>query len=196
MLVIGFGHRARQGKNTAALAMLNSMPLDTHVIQYAFGDALRSEVRVACAKYGGQHALITAWKQSGLMPEWVICENAKPRTLLQWWGTDFRRAKDPEYWVKRLKTTLDNHNPDVALITDVRFPNELDAIRAWGGVYVEVVNTGDTDIDVHGHPSEAALDGVRADYWIVAGSRDECEEKAAGLFRQIVRDHASCLVSQ
>ena len=88
MILIGFGHRARQGKNTAAQAVMDLQPLDTEVRLYAFGDALKTEVRVACAKFSGQSELIRAWKEAGLMPEWVHFEEPKPRSLLQWWGTD------------------------------------------------------------------------------------------------------------
>lgn len=192
-MIIGFGHRARQGKNTAAQAMLEACPLETDVHLYAFADALKHEVRTACAKFGGQYALIEAWKEAGLMPEWVRFEEPKPRPLLQWWGTEYRRSKDPDYWVKRLRATLDRHNPALALITDVRFPNEVESIHAWGGVYVEVVNTGATDVSVHEHPSEAALDSVRYDYLIAAASADECREKAIALLQQITREHECTL---
>lgn len=183
--VIGFGHRARQGKNTAAQAVLESLPIDADVHMYAFADALRREVRTACAKFGGQYALIEAWKDAGLMPDWVHFEDPKPRSLLQWWGTDYRRAKDPDYWVKRLGQTLAEHKPDVALITDVRFRNEVDFIRSQGGVYIKVVNTGAPDVNVHEHPSEAELDNVKPDFWIIAGTAEECRTKAVDIYRRI-----------
>jgi hypothetical protein len=44
MLLIGFGYKARQGKNSAAIAVLNASPLDSHARLYAFADALRAEV--------------------------------------------------------------------------------------------------------------------------------------------------------
>ena len=76
MLLIGFGHRARQGKSTAVTAMLNApfLSLEVNIRAYAFADALKREVRRACATFGGQFALIEAWKDSGLMPEWVHFE--------------------------------------------------------------------------------------------------------------------------
>lgn len=185
MLVIGFGHRARQGKNTAALAVLEACPLDAQVHIYAFADVLKHEVRVACAQLGGQLNLIEQFQASGIMPGWVHFEEPKPRSLLQWWGTDYRRAKDPDYWVKRLRKTLEDHNPDVALITDVRFPNEVEFIHGLGGVYVEVINTGAVDVVVHEHPSESLLDGAKADYIIAAGSADECRIKAVEMYRKV-----------
>lgn len=186
MLLLGFGHRARQGKNTAAQAVLEACPLDCQVHIYAFADALRREVRTACATLGGQFNLIKQFKESGLMPDWVHFEEPKPRSLLQWWGTDYRRAKDPNYWVNRLRRTLDDHNPEVALISDVRFPNEVSAIRSWGGFYVDVVNTNTPDVDVHEHPSEAALDNAKPDFRIVAASAEECKRKAVEIYRRLI----------
>jgi hypothetical protein len=186
VLILAWGHRARQGKNTAAQAVLESCPLPCNVHLYAFADALKKEVRTACAKFGGQFALIQAWKEAGLMPEWVHFEEPKPRSLLQWWGTDFRRAKDPDYWVKRLRKTLEQHKPDVALITDVRFPNEVDFIHGMGGHVVKVTRTSTPDVDVNEHPSEAMLDGYTGwDYHIKADTVEDCQAKAVELYRRL-----------
>jgi hypothetical protein len=184
MLLIGFGHRARQGKNTAADAILNACPLETQVRQYGFADALKKEVRVACSILGGQYNLIEQYKEAGLLPEWVHFEEPKPRTLLQHWGQD-RRNKDPLYWVKRLFKTIDAHETEVALITDVRYPNERDYIRSRGGIYVEVVNTGKTDVAVHEHDSETALDGTDYDFIISAASAADCQAQAVDIFRKV-----------
>lgn len=186
MLLIGFGHRARQGKNTAALAALNSSPLDMQIRLYAFADALRSEVRTACARMGSQYELIEQWKAAGIVPDWVTCDEPKPRSLLQWWGTEYRRSKDADYWVKRLDKTLTEHKPEVALITDVRFPNEVDYIHSRGGYVVECVRTGDPDFAVHPHWSETALDGYKNwDYCISADTVDACRNQAVVIFAQL-----------
>lgn len=182
MRVIGFGHKARQGKSTAAFAMLEACPLDTEVRMYAFADALRTEVRLACAKLGGQYDLIESFKGAGLMPEWVRFEEGKPRSLLQWWGTEYRRAKDPDYWVTRLEKTLSAHQPDVALITDVRYPNEAEAVKRWGGTLVRVIRDGEPDYAVSAHESESALDGYEWDYTLTAKTKPELVSKARALF--------------
>ena len=55
------------------------------------------------------------------------------RALLQEYGTEVRRAQDPDYWVKlwRNSITVNYDRPIVA--ADVRFPNEAEAIRREGG---------------------------------------------------------------
>lgn len=190
MLIVGYGYKARQGKNTAALAALESCPLETQVRMYAFGDALKMEVRKACLQFGGQHELIAAWKTAGVMPEWVQPEDPKPRSLLQWWGTDYRRAKDPAYWIKRLKHELDAQIPEIALITDVRFPNECAAIKAWGGYVVHCVRLGEPDVQVHEHASECALDGYKHwDHTLYADSIPALQTASVGLLKKIARKH-------
>ena len=186
MLVIGFGHRARQGKNTAAQAVLGACPLETQVHVYGFADALRSEVRRYCASLGGQFNLIEQFKEAGLMPDWVHFEEPKPRSLLQWWGTDYRRAKDPDYWVKKLRKTLEEHKPEVALISDVRFQNEVDFIHSLGGYVVKCIRKGIPDVAVHEHPSEAELDGYKGwDFTITAGTVEECQRQAVSIYRRL-----------
>ena len=190
MLLIGFGHRARQGKNTAAEAILQAayLPLDVSIRLYSFADALKREVRVACAWCGGQYNLIEQFKESGLMPDWVRFEEPKPRSLLQWWGTEYRRAKDPDYWVKRLARTLEEHAPDVALITDVRFRNEVDFIHKQGGYVVKCERLGAPDVQVHEHPSEAVLDTYTGwDYHIQAATVADCTRQALDVFRGLWR---------
>jgi hypothetical protein len=189
MLLIGFGHRARQGKNTAALAVLESCPLETEVRMYAFADALKMEVRTACARAGGQWNLIESWKAEGALPDWVVYEDPKPRTLLQWWGTDFRRKQDPLYWVKRLDKKLKDHAPEVALISDVRFRNEVDYIKSRGGFVVECIRTGEPDVHVEEHSSEAELDAFKGwDFYITADSAEDCRRQARDIYRRLSKD--------
>lgn len=62
-----------------------------------------------------------------------------PRTVMQRWG-DFRRAQDPDYFVKvaavivlTVADELAGENLDAVLLTDVRFPNEAGLVRSLGG---------------------------------------------------------------
>jgi hypothetical protein len=79
------------------------------------------------------------------------------RRMLQWYGTNFKRAKNPSYWTEQTMESLDlNHR---VIIDDMRFPNEAEAIRQAGGILIRVnrpTNTPATESDFH--PSEVALD--------------------------------------
>lgn len=66
-----------------------------------------------------------------------------PRQITQWWGTEYRRAQNPQYWIERAEQTLiaylelaveDPSRPRAGLVNcSVRFPNELAFIEKWGG---------------------------------------------------------------
>lgn len=73
------------------------------------------------------------------------CVPRSPRQILQWWG-DYRRAHDPDYFVKRTRQELINWDwatPGSAfVVTDVRFANEAAMIRALGGELWQIQRTG------------------------------------------------------
>lgn len=62
-----------------------------------------------------------------------------PRWVLQHWGTEVcRKGFHDDIWIASLENKLRNSRDDV-VISDVRFPNEIKAIRSAGGQVVRVV---------------------------------------------------------
>lgn len=55
------------------------------------------------------------------------------RVLLQWWGTEYRRAQDPDYWIKLAERSM---GADPIVFADVRFENEAAMIRKRSGIVV------------------------------------------------------------
>lgn len=135
--VIGIGHKARQGKDTTANFIIDKIP---GTIRFGFADALYD---VARAMFG--------------MGE-------KDAPLLQVLGTDVFRKKDPDVWLRTLYFKIKDKNPKVAIITDVRFPNEADFVADLGGTLIDVNRwnaDGSRFIDSSrspDHPSEVSLD--------------------------------------
>lgn len=58
-----------------------------------------------------------------------------PRSVLQWWGTEFRRNQNISYWTDKVEETVIN-NPGRWVLSDVRFDNEEDLLRRLGGKIV------------------------------------------------------------
>jgi|GEM_PF-531898 len=80
------------------------------------------------------------------------------RELLQVWGTEVRRARDPDYWVKAMEDFL-GRNHGGWVIDDVRFPNEAKYIRDLDGLLARLDPYQGWELGPHaGHVSETALD--------------------------------------
>lgn len=68
-----------------------------------------------------------------------------PRWVLQYWGTEVcRRAFHDDIWIASLENKLRTSQDDV-VISDCRFPNEISAIRAQGGIVIRVVRGPEPD---------------------------------------------------
>lgn len=82
--------------------------------------------------------------------------DAEPRRLLQVMGTEVgREFIGPDTWLRPLMAQIDAA-PGKYSITDVRFPNEADAIKERGGRVYWISRPGIGP--ANDHPSEHALD--------------------------------------
>lgn len=71
----------------------------------------------------------------------ILAAPRSPRQIMQWWGTDYRRQQDDCYWTRQLSQRLNDQvrgGQYRHVITDVRFDNEADRIRDFGGVIWQV----------------------------------------------------------
>ncbi len=162
MILIGISGRKRSGKDTCADAITFAL--------YEFGGlenkkaAFASEVRAATER---------AFNFLGIkFSNMVESQKEKTRPLLQGVGTHAGRRYDPDIWVKALfegrYINAKETGVDAFIITDVRFPNEVQAILDRGGYIIRLTR--------HPHPedrdeSETALDeweenGFRQSDWI------------------------------
>jgi hypothetical protein len=203
MILVGFGNKARHGKDSAAQAITHYYEQrkmmwndderrmttgGTTVGTFKFATALYQEVNEMLAPSPYPNSSI--WDTRGFtvtrfsggyfkLPDWVqpepnaevsaLAPYGKHPKLLQWWGTDFRRAQDPDYWAKKLFASIPK-DIDIALVTDVRFPNEFQGIKERNGFTVRINRKNadgspfvapDRPAD---HPSETALDGFNWDF--------------------------------
>lgn len=60
----------------------------------------------------------------------VLTLPRSPRWLMQTYGTDYRRASDPDYWINRLADKIRMFPIEHSIvISDVRFQNEADFVK-------------------------------------------------------------------
>lgn len=207
-LIIGLGNKARHGKDTFAAAIDNHYATQYYAAQkhglssykpvivqhLAFADSLYTEVNNflnptspwGVAWLRGEKNL--AVESNNFFPDWVqpdpnpeVSKRApygKHPKLLQWWGTEFRRAQDTDYWVKKWKAAI-NPNAHIVITTDMRFLNEAAAIKSAGGITVQVNRfdkSGLPFVDPSRdplHASETQLDGYNYDYKICVKTGDQ-----------------------
>lgn len=163
-LVIGICGYKGSGKSTVAKHLVNEhgfMPIN-------FKDALVSEV---IAKFT---EVLIELKKLYKLEQYELFEQkpAVVRALLQNYGTEVRRADDKDYWVKRWEEKVTGSNRNI-VTDDVRFFNELTAIKGVNGILIRVkrddITTGGT------HTSETEQESFMEDFTIegVKGSHDE-----------------------
>lgn len=79
-----------------------------------------------------------------LSNEWLD-QPRSPRQILQWWGTEYRRAQHDRYWTRAMLSRLVGYQrggESRFVITDVRFDNEADTVRGAGGSIWQVTRPG------------------------------------------------------
>jgi hypothetical protein len=83
-----------------------------------------------------------------------------PRQIMQWWGTEYRRAESANYWSTKTAVHIATNSEDDArwVITDCRFDNEARCIRHLGGQIWQVQRPGHKTSE-GGHASQT--DGMR-----------------------------------
>jgi hypothetical protein len=98
-------------------------------------------------------------------------KNDITRILLQTYGTEiFRKRVDNDYWVKRMISKIKESDKKVFIITDVRFPNEIDLVMEedeFDVCTIRVERDMDRSGPEHKHPSETSLDGFNGFNYIV-----------------------------
>jgi hypothetical protein len=85
-----------------------------------------------------------------------------PRQVLQWWGTEYRRKQDPEYWLKRASDAMFASDAHGMVNVSVRFDNEAQWVWSKGGINIKVIR--DTIQPPNNYVSELGVDKKYIDY--------------------------------
>ncbi|MBP2147908.1 deoxynucleotide monophosphate kinase [Xanthobacter flavus] len=150
-IIIGFAGRAGAGKTTAA----------QHLVQHHRFE----RVRIAGPLKAMMRALgCTEEEVDGARKE-LPCDllgGRTPRQAMQWLGTEWGRDMiAPDLWTRAWEYAAAG-KPRV-VVDDVRFPNEVEAVRRLGGVVIRLVAPGEVALEAAsaGHVSE--LGGLEVD---------------------------------
>ncbi|HEY8060266.1 MAG TPA: hypothetical protein VID94_15995 [Acidimicrobiales bacterium] len=185
-MLIGLGHQARVGKDT-----VGGLLVEEHGFRrYAFADALKA-FAVKCNPLidttsglpSGRIHLAQAVMKAG----WEETKQhfALSRLFLQNVGIAAREEFGENFWVDRVMAQVGSQQRS-AVITDVRFVNEADAIRAAGGFVIKVHRPGVHALNAH--VSEHALDDYDFDgHLFNDGTYDDLGFTVKGLVHDLKR---------
>ena len=136
--IIGFVGFIGSGKDTAADYLVN-----THEFRRdSFANTLKDAV---AAVFGWDRILLEGrtkeareWREQ--VDVWwadrLNMPNLTPRWILQYWGTEVcRHGFHDDIWIASVENKLRNTTDNI-VISDVRFPNEIKAIKKQGGLIV------------------------------------------------------------
>ena len=214
-MILGFAGKAATGKTTAAKHIQPLLDKECKIIPMAM--VLRDEVEAFLRAVGAEDSVPLVYgcqndkvrtfyvdEQRALQecPKWqhFIAEHQEiqdrrgltavtVRRILQWWGTEYRRAQDPDYWTKAWGRKISEYNvmQMYVLVDDVRFMNELNVIKEHGGLIVKIERPGFDG--ANNHASETSLD----DYtnWdgkiLNDGTLEEFEQKVEILVASLIK---------
>jgi phosphomevalonate kinase len=153
MIILGIAGKKQSGKDTFADYIIqNARGI---VVKRSFSDELKNEVA---------HLL-------NISRQGIDQEKAYFRPFLQWYGTEWRRAKfGNDYWIKKLEEKVLLSDADIIIIPDVRFANEVDWVRHMGGTVIKIERLGAVNNDPH--VSENQINSFVPDITIKANSGD------------------------
>jgi hypothetical protein len=140
-MIIGVCGFIGSGKDTVADYLVNLH----HFRRESFANTLKDAV---AAVFGWDRTMLEGrtkqareWREQ-VDPWWaerLSIPHLTPRWILQNWGTNILRTGfHDDIWIASLENKLRNSQDDV-VISDCRFPNEIRAIKAAGGLVVRVV---------------------------------------------------------
>jgi len=124
--------------------------------RFAFADGVKSEV---AAKLGTTKEWLNEHKNDPLI-----------RHVLQWYGTDYKRYENENYWIEQLSNEINtfkrlSERCIILVITDVRFLNEAAFIKAQGGTLIRIRRKLSDDV-CDPHISEQQVDEISCDNFI------------------------------
>lgn len=110
------------------------------------------------------------------------------REFMQYFGTDICRKMHNDIWADATVNRILNEQPGIGIITDCRFPNEVESVKKAGGVVIRLTRSINSDDE---HLSEKALDKDVYDWAnfdaVVDNANMTVQEQNEAVFNELTR---------
>lgn len=197
-MIVGISGYAGSGKDTLAKYMIDNLAAGGVIMKFA--STLKA---VASLLTGIPKEMFEdqEFKKTYMSSDWDMIHRSRVlgsdsiittatkttiRDFLQKLGTDaIRNGLHENAWVNALvanaKRELSENPNKWVIVTDVRFPNEAEAIRNMGGAVVRIVRPGVSPVNAH--ISETALDDYDFDLYV---QNDGTEEDLSAFSTKVI----------
>ena len=139
-MVVGFVGFIGSGKDTAADYLVNFHGFRRDSFANTLKDAVSNVFGWDRTLLEGRTNEAREWREQ-VDPWWAERLNMPkltPRWVLQYWGTDvIRNGFHDDMWIASLENKM-RKTADNIVISDVRFPNEIDAIHKSSGLVIRI----------------------------------------------------------
>ena len=146
-MIIGFVGFIGSGKDTAADYLVNFHGFRRDSFANTLKDAVANVFGWDRVLLEGRTTQAREWREQ-VDPWWaerLAMPDLTPRLMLQLWGTEVcRNGFHDDIWIASLENKM-RKTSDNIVISDVRFPNEILAIKNAGGQVVRVVRGADPE---------------------------------------------------
>jgi hypothetical protein len=179
-MIVGLSGYAQSGKDTVAELLC----LNYDYKRVSFADSIRDAIYTLNPIVFNLNSRV-----ADLVDEygWSVAKaNPEVRRLLQVFGTEVGRKQfGSEFWVDMALKDLDSTS--LVVVSDVRFPNEAEAISKLGGSIWRINRHNHSA--VNGHPSEHAMDNYMFNHVIYNdGTLDDLSDEVFMLSKHLGLD--------
>lgn len=158
-MIIAFTGKMGAGKSTAIEELAEIQPKEIHLVKFA------------APLYDMQEFIYRRVQNVYRRPSNFI----KDRKLLQFLGTDWGRNVIGEdvwvnLWKDEVRYTSENFPRYITVCDDLRFDNEAVAVKASGGVIIQIISDNRSqriDTSLSSHASESGIDKKYIDHTLV-----------------------------
>lgn len=189
--LVGIAGQKQSGKNTVAKLIAAHLPGETVEIAYAtkMKESLAAFLGIPVEwidllKEGTSRIKIHPDPDLSLeLIEGLFSVELTFREAIQRYGTEAHRdVFRDSFWIE--EALRDRDKSKITIVTDVRFPNEMEAIRDRGGMMIKVVRPGLPEDE---HPSEQGIPDDDCQVVILNdGTLDELAIGVEGLLRSML----------
>lgn len=136
-MIIGLSGKIGVGKSCLANMFLKKYP---KYRKLSFADVLKKECS-EIFKYPLEWNYSEEGKQQVVRYHYMLPTTEMTiREILQWYGTDLKRAQNENYWVEKMEEKLFSIHmkPWNIVIDDIRFKNECELVKKYNGIMIRI----------------------------------------------------------